>query len=81
MGFRISFPNPPEVHELVGVIVWAQDPLEGMGEKSRRYGIEWLGASREARGRLRQLAHRAVPPAEEAKGMLFPKAWLADDGP
>jgi hypothetical protein len=80
LRFRISFPHPPEVHELVGVIVWAQDPLEGMGEESRRYGIEWLGASREARARLRELAHRAVP-QEDANDQLFQKAWLVDEGP
>ena len=30
LRFRISFPSPPEVHEVVGVVVWAQDSLEGM---------------------------------------------------
>jgi hypothetical protein len=78
LRFRISFPSPPEVHELVGVVVWAQDTLEGMGEQSRRYGIEWLGASRECRVRLRELAHRAVP-QEGGNDQLFQKAWLVDE--
>ena len=77
MRFRISFPTPPEVHELVGVVVWAQDALEGLGKDSRRYGVEWLGASRECRARLRELAHRAVP-QEEGNAQLFLKAWLVD---
>lgn len=78
MRFRISFPTPPEVHELVGVVVWAQDALEGVGNGSRRYGVEWLGASRECRARLRELAHRAAP-QEAGNARLFRKAWLVDE--
>lgn len=77
--FRISFPRPPEVHEVVGIVVWAQDALEGVGRDSRRYGVEWLGASRECRARLRELAHRAVP-QKEPNGLRFEKAWLVEEG-
>jgi len=79
LRFRISFPSPPEVHEVVGVVVWAQDSLEGMEGDSRRYGVEWLGATRACRARLRELAHRAVP-REDGNDQPFQKAWLVDGG-
>jgi hypothetical protein len=78
LRFRISFPSPPEVHEVVGVVVWAQDSLEGLGRDSCRYGVEWLGATRACRARLRELAQRAVP-REDRSRRPFQKAWLADE--
>jgi len=58
--FRISFARPPDVHDVVGVVIWCDaDPVEG---GARRAGIEWLGATRLCRERIRQLAARAVQP-------------------
>jgi len=60
--FRISFTQPPDVHDVVGAVVWCEpDPAEG---GARRAGIEWLGATRSCRERLRDLTARAVEPSE-----------------
>jgi len=59
--FRISFARPPDVHDVVGVVVWCEpDAAEG---GARRAGLEWLGATRSCRERLRHLAARAVQPS------------------
>lgn len=64
LGFRISFAQPPEVHEVVGVVVWSEPAADSSEAGSRRSGVEWLGASRACRERLRQLAGRAAQPRE-----------------
>jgi hypothetical protein len=74
LSFRISFPEPPDVHELVGVVVWAEPPPESEGRGTHRSGIEWLGATRACRERLRELAGRAVQP-EGHESYLFQARW------
>jgi hypothetical protein len=63
LSFRISFAGPPDVHELVGVVVWTEPSRGPEGGGAHRSGVEWLGATRACRERLRGLAGRAVPPA------------------
>ena len=74
LTFRISFAQPPEVHEVVGVVVWCELATEAEGRGSRRSGVEWLGATRACRERLRELAGRAVEPAE-AEQFPFQARW------
>jgi len=74
LSFRISFAQPPEVHEVVGVVVWCELATEAEGRGSRRSGVEWLGATRACRERLRELAGRAVEPAE-AEQFPFQARW------
>jgi len=74
LSFRISFAEPPDVHELVGVVVWTEPSRESEGCCARRSGIEWLGATRACRERLRELAGRAVQPAGNEK-YPFQERW------
>jgi hypothetical protein len=74
LSFRISFAEPPDVHELVGVVVWTEPPRESEGRGGRRSGVEWLGATRACRERLRELAGRAVQPTGYEK-YLFQARW------
>jgi hypothetical protein len=77
--FRISFAQPAEVHEVTGVVVWAHETRDAPREQRCQYGVQWQGASRECRERLRDLASRAIPPGDEEK-LPFEKAWtVADD--
>jgi len=70
--FRISFARPPDVHDVVGMVVWCEpDPAEG---GARRAGIEWLGATRSCRERLRALAARAVQPSDREE-FPFQARW------
>jgi hypothetical protein len=65
LSFRISFADvQPDVHDLVGIVVWSEVWCELPERGGRRAGIEWLFASRACRERLRQLAGLAVPPTE-----------------
>jgi hypothetical protein len=77
LSFRISFPEPPDVHELVGVIVWTEPSREPDGGGARRSGVEWLHATRACRERLRELAGRAVEPAGR-ETYLFEARWKVD---
>lgn len=63
LSFRISFAQPPDVHEVVGVVVWNETADSG-ARGTRRAGVEWLGATRACRERLRDLAGQAVQPPE-----------------
>ena len=72
LSFRISFAGSPDVHEIVGVVVWTE-PAASPGEASRS-GVEWLGTTRACRERFRELAGRAVQPAE-AETYLFQARW------
>jgi hypothetical protein len=74
LSFRISFAESPDVHELVGVVVWTEPPSESDGRGARRSGVEWLGATRPCRERLRELAGRAVQPAGQ-ETYLFQARW------
>jgi hypothetical protein len=75
MAFRISFAQPPEIHQLVGRVVWDRAALPERGRRNTaRCGVQWLGASRECRTRLRDLAQRAVPP-EPIEHHRFQRAW------
>jgi PilZ domain len=72
--FRISFAEPPDVHEVVGEIVWSEAVPDPDGRGGRRCGIEWVGATRACRERLRDLAGRAVRPVE-AERYPFQVRW------
>ena len=46
LRFRISFAQPPEIHELVGTVVWDRPALPERGRKNNaRCGVMWLGAT------------------------------------
>jgi hypothetical protein len=74
LSFRISFAEPPDVHELLGVVVWTELSGESEGRRARRSGVEWLDATRACRERLRELAGRAVQPAGD-EAYLFQARW------
>jgi hypothetical protein len=75
LRFRISFAQPPEIHELVGSVVWDRPALPERGRKNNaRCGVMWLGATRACRFRLRDLAKRAVPPARRER-QRFERPW------
>lgn len=77
LDFRISFARPPDLYEVSGLVVWAQDCLPGSGRGARRYGIEWLGATPACRHRLRDLAARAVPSREVGR-YPFEARWIVE---
>jgi hypothetical protein len=77
LTFRVSFAQPAEVHELIGVVVWSELANEAEGRGSFRSGVEWLGATRACRERLRELAGRAVEPAGEIEQYPFQVRWKA----
>lgn len=75
MRFRISFASPPEIHELVGAVIWDRAGLaERGGSNKARCGVMWLGATRGCRSRLRELAQRAVPPLRRER-QRFERPW------
>jgi hypothetical protein len=75
LRFRISFAQPPEVHDLVGAVVWDRDALPERGRtNTARCGVRWLGSTQPCRNRLRELAQRAVPPAR-ADRQRFERPW------
>jgi hypothetical protein len=79
LDFRMSFANPPEVHELAGSVVWVRDAHDRRAQGSAfQCGIEWLGATQACRIRLRSLAQRAVPPAFPGR-QPYEKAWVVLD--
>ena len=78
LQFRISFAHPPEVHELVGSVVWVRDARDRMRNSAYQCGIEWLGATQACRIRLRALAQRAVPPTYPGQ-QPYEKAWVVLD--
>lgn len=76
--FRISFAQPPDVHEVIGVVVWSEAVADPDSRGTRSAGVEWLGASRACRERLRDLAGRAVQPRENEK-YPFQVRWQVRD--
>ena len=80
LRFRISFAQPPEIHELVGSVGWDRPALpERGGKNNARGGVLWLGATRACRFRLRDLARRAVPPAP-GEHRRFERPWRVGNG-
>jgi len=74
LSLRISFAGSPDVHEVVGAVVWMEPSRDAEGGRAWRSGIEWLGATRACRERLRELAGRAVKPAGR-ETYLFQARW------
>jgi hypothetical protein len=75
LRFRISFAHPPEIHDLVGSVVWERAALpERGGKNNARCGVMWLGATRACRFRLRELAQKAVP-AARVERQRFERPW------
>jgi hypothetical protein len=75
LRFRISFAQPPEVHELVGTVVWDRRALPERGRpNAARCGVTWRGSTQACRVRLRDLAQRAVPPARLER-QRFERPW------
>jgi len=66
LSFRVSFASPPDVHEVVGVVVWSK-VAHGDQRGTRSFGVAWVHATRECRRRLLDIAGRARRPrgAEE----------------
>jgi hypothetical protein len=79
LRFRISFASPPEVHEVLGRVVWTQEALNGAQGNAGLCGVEWITVSRACGARLCQLMNRAAPPPL-GSGYLFQKAWIVHDG-
>ena len=73
-SLRISFAGSPDVHEVVGVVVWTVPASELEAGTACRSGLEWLGTTRACRERLRELSGRAVPPAGH-EAYLFQARW------
>ena len=75
LRFRISFAQPPEVHALVGTVVWDRAALPERGRRdAARCGVQWVGATRRCRVLLRDLAPRAVPPGR-IEQRRFQRPW------
>jgi hypothetical protein len=74
LSFRISFAGLQDVHELEAVVVWTEPSRESEVGGACRSGVEWLGATRACRERLRELAGRAVKPAGQ-ETYLFQARW------
>lgn len=53
---RVSFANPPEVHEITASVVWEDEgaPADGVG--MRRFGVRWRDAASSCVRRLRALS-------------------------
>lgn len=79
LWFRISFAFPPEVHELVGRIVWARNGDGGSQRNDAICGVEWRATDPAGRARLRDLATLAAPPRERDHN-LFGRLWIVDEG-
>ena len=59
LRLHLSFCQPPEVHEVSGIVVW-----EGSGERTRdtptrRFGVEWRETPSACEQRLRELVRHA----------------------
>jgi hypothetical protein len=70
---RISFANPPEVHEITGLVVWegnAAPTSAPVATGLRRFGIEWLGASTACVLRLREVAVRSLADSLTPSGRM-----------
>jgi len=74
LSFRVSFVGSPDVHELVGIVVWTEPARASETGGGSRSGVEWLGTTRACRERLRELAGRAVQPEGHEK-YLFQARW------
>jgi hypothetical protein len=59
LRLRISFANPPEVHEVAARVVWGDTSQAGAEMPLRRYGLEWCDASPACVQRIRDLAVRS----------------------
>jgi len=73
LRFRVSFANPPDIQEVVGVIVWSE-VVEDDWRGTRKYGVAWVRATRECTRRLLGLAGRAMRPLE-AEDYPFQARW------
>ena len=78
LQLRISFTSPPEVHGVIGAVVWARPAPRHARKNASQYGVEWLIASYSCRARLRELANRAVPPLQGGR-LPFERAWTVRD--
>ena len=56
LSLRVSFPNPAEVHEAAGLVVWGDEGEDHVGGRMHRYGLQWNDASSACVRRLRQVA-------------------------
>lgn len=62
LSLRVSFANPPEVHEITGDVVWTDTSAGGgfFHAGVKRYGVEWRDATASCIHRVRELALRAM---------------------
>ena len=70
---RVSFAHPPEVHEMLGTVVWERtlpSPASPMAPGLRRFGVEWLGASPACVRRLREMTSRALEESLTPSGRM-----------
>jgi Tfp pilus assembly protein PilZ len=63
---RISFPRPPEVHEVAARVVWGDEGEDRSGARMQRYGVQWHEVTSACVQRLRDLALQA--PGERRTG-------------
>jgi hypothetical protein len=59
---RVSFANPPEVHEVIASVVWEDQAPAAGGMGMRRFGVRWSDAASSCVHRVRELALDAVAP-------------------
>jgi PilZ domain len=59
LSLRVSFAQPPEVHHVAAMVVWADESQAHPGGPIHRYGLRWQDASSACVKRLHALAMRA----------------------
>jgi hypothetical protein len=60
---RVSFANPPEVHEITASVVWEDPVSPAAGLGMRRFGVRWRDVASPCVGRLRELASEVQAPS------------------
>jgi hypothetical protein len=55
LRLRLSFCQPPEVHEVSGVVVWERSGEHKRDTSTRRIGVEWRETPPACEQRLREL--------------------------
>jgi hypothetical protein len=64
-GLRLSFAYPPEVHDVVGRIVWARPDADSSLTAAYRCGVEWVSLGYTLTCRLGQLTRESVRSGKE----------------
>jgi hypothetical protein len=73
LSFRVSFANPSDVHEALGVVMWSEAGHHD-SRGTRRSGVTWVHATSECHRRLLDIAGRAMRP-RVAEDYPFQARW------